>query len=143
MPDWAWWLVIAAVMAGGEILTLGFFLGPIALAALLATLVAVAGGSVPLQIGTFVAGSIASLAIVRPIARRHMHTPPQIRTGTAALVGKTATVLERIANQEGVGCVRIDGEVWTARAYMDDETYEAGARVQVVEIRGATALVTD
>ena len=60
MPDWAWWLVIAAVLAGGEILTLGFFLGPIAIAALLATLVAVAGASVPLQIGTFVAGSIAS-----------------------------------------------------------------------------------
>ena len=44
--------------------------------------------------------------------------PPSIRTGTAALVGKQATVLERIANGEGVGCVRIDGEVWTARAYM-------------------------
>jgi membrane protein implicated in regulation of membrane protease activity len=52
-------------------------------------------------------------------------------------------VLERIANAEGLGCVRIDGEVWTARSYLDDETYEPGARVQVVEIRGATALVTD
>jgi membrane protein implicated in regulation of membrane protease activity len=69
--------------------------------------------------------------------------PPSIRTGTAALVGKPAMVLERIANDEGVGVVRIDGEVWTARAYMDDEQYEAGTRVQVVEIRGATALVTD
>ena len=69
--------------------------------------------------------------------------PPQIRTGTAALVGKDATVVERIANTEGVGCVRIDGEVWTARSYSEDEVYEAGARVQVVEIRGATALVTD
>ena len=39
--------------------------------------------------------------------------------------------------------MRIEGEVWTARAYMDEEIYEAGARVQVVEIRGATALVTD
>ena len=63
--------------------------------------------------------------------------------GTAALVGKPATVVERIANHEGVGCVRIDGEVWTARAYMDEETFEAGTRVQVVEIRGATALVSD
>ena len=51
---------------------------------------------------------------------------------TAALVGKDATVLERIANNEGAGCVRIDGEVWTARAYMEEETYEAGTRVQVV-----------
>jgi membrane protein implicated in regulation of membrane protease activity len=52
-------------------------------------------------------------------------------------------VIERIANDEGVGCVRIDGEVWTARSYDDDEIIEAGKRVQIVEIRGATALVTE
>ncbi len=91
----------------------------------------------------FVAGAIASLAIVRPIARRHMRTPPQIRTGTAALVGKSAMVLERIANDEDVGCVKLEGERWRARAYDDDEVFPEGARVQVVEIRGATALVTE
>jgi membrane protein implicated in regulation of membrane protease activity len=52
-------------------------------------------------------------------------------------------VVERIANSEGVGCVRIDGEVWTARAYDEDEVIEAGKRVQVLEIRGATALVAE
>jgi membrane protein implicated in regulation of membrane protease activity len=91
----------------------------------------------------FLVVSVVLLAALRPLARSHRRMPPQIRTGTAALVGKSATVLERIANSEGVGCVRIDGEIWTARAYMDEETYEAGTRVQVVEIRGATALVTD
>ena len=52
-------------------------------------------------------------------------------------------MLERIANDEGVGCVQLDGEVWTARAYDEDEVIEAGARVQVIEIRGATALVSE
>lgn len=141
MPDWAWWLVIAAAMVGGEIVTLGFFLGPIALAALLATLVAVAGASVPLQIGTFVAGSIASLAVVRPIARRHMHTPPQIRTGTAALVGSRAIVLEQVDADSGK--VKIGGEVWTARAFDEDDVIEPGKRVEVMRIEGATALVVE
>ncbi len=141
MPDWAWWLVIAAALTGGEILTLGFFLGPIALAALLATLVAVAGASGPREIGTVVAGSIASLAIVRPIARRHMHTPPSIRTGTAALVGARAVVLERV-HSDG-GRVKIGGEEWTARPYDEDDVYDEGARVEVMKIQGATALVCD
>ncbi len=141
MPDWAWWLVIAAALAGGEIVTLGFFLGPIALAALLATLVAVAGASVPLQIGTFVAGSIASLAIVRPIARRHTHTPPQIRTGTAALVGARAIVLEQVDADSGK--VKIGGEVWSARAFDEDDVIEEGKRVEVLRIDGATALVVE
>jgi membrane protein implicated in regulation of membrane protease activity len=52
-------------------------------------------------------------------------------------------VVERIANAEGVGCVRLDGEIWTARAYDDDEVFEPGTRVQVLEIRGATALVSE
>ena len=55
------------------------------------------------------------------MAHRHRRLPPPIRTGAAALVGRPAMVLERIANDEGVGCVRIDGgEVWTARSF-DDE----------------------
>ncbi len=64
-----------------------------------------------------------------------------MRTGTAALVGRDAIVLERIANHDGVGCVKIGGEVWTARSYDDDEVIDPGEQVQVVEIRGATALV--
>jgi len=142
VPDWVIWMVVAAGLAGGEMLTLGLFLGPLALAAVLAALVALGGGSVELQVAAFAAGSVASLAIVRPIARRHMRTPAHIRTGAAALIGRRAMVLERIANDEGVGCVKIDGgEVWTARSYDDDEVIDAGERVEVVEIRGATALV--
>jgi membrane protein implicated in regulation of membrane protease activity len=84
-----------------------------------------------------------SFAVVRPIARRHLAAPPQLRTGTAALVGARAIVLERIANDEGVGCVRLNGEVWTARSYDEDAVIEPGTRVHVMEIRGATALVAE
>ena len=80
---------------------------------------------------------------MRPIARRHINMPPQLRTGTAALIGRTAIVTERIVNDEAVGKVRLDGEVWTARAYDEDKVLEAGTRVHVMEIRGATALVDD
>ena len=52
-------------------------------------------------------------------------------------------VVERIANAEGVGCVKLDGEIWTARAYDDDESSSRATRVHVLEIRGATALVSE
>jgi membrane protein implicated in regulation of membrane protease activity len=81
--------------------------------------------------------------VVRPIARRHLNVPPQIRTGTAALIGRTAIVTERIVNDDAAGKVRIDGEVWTARSYDEDKVIEAGTRVHVMEIKGATALVDD
>jgi membrane protein implicated in regulation of membrane protease activity len=143
VEDWLVWLIVAVAFGVGEIATLGFFLAPFAGGAAIAAVVSAAGMPFVGSLAVFLVVSLVLLAALRPIARSHKRMPPQIRTGTAALVGKPALVLERIANDEGVGCVRIDGEVWTARSYMDDETYEAGARVQVVEIRGATALVTD
>jgi membrane protein implicated in regulation of membrane protease activity len=143
MEDWLLWLILAVVFGVGEIATLGFFLAPFAGGAAVAAVVSAAGVPFVGALAVFLLVSVVLLGALRPLARSHRRMPPQIRTGTAALVGKSATVLERIANNEGVGCVRIDGEVWTARAFMEDETFEAGTRVQVVEIRGATALVTD
>jgi len=143
MEDWLLWLILAVIFGIGEIATLGFFLAPFGLGAAVAALVSAAGAGLVPALAVFLVVSVLLLLALRPLARSHRRMPPQIRTGTAALVGRDATVVERIANSEGVGCVRIDGEVWTARSYEDDATYEAGTRVQVVEIRGATALVTD
>ena len=143
MEDWLLWLILAVIFAVGEIATLGFFLAPFAGGAAVAAVVSAAGLPFVGSLAVFLVISVVLLAALRPLARSHRRMPPQIRTGTAALVGKSATVVERIANDEGVGCVKIEGDVWTARAYMDEETYEPGTRVQVVEIRGATALVTD
>ena len=143
MEEWLVWLILAVVFGVGEILTLGFFLAPFAGGAAVAAVVSAAGAGTAVSLAVFLVIAIALLLALRPLARSHRRMPPRIRTGTAALVGRSATVLERIANDEGVGCVRLDGEVWTARAYDEDETFEAGTRVQVVEIRGATALVTE
>jgi membrane protein implicated in regulation of membrane protease activity len=139
---WILWLVAACLLGLGELHAGGFYLLPFALGAALAAVVTLLGVGTLLSLVVFVAASAIVVLTLRPVARRHRHLPPSIRTGAAALVGHRAMVLERIANEEGVGCVRIDnGEVWTARSFDDDEVIEAGDRVEVVEIRGATALV--
>jgi membrane protein implicated in regulation of membrane protease activity len=135
------WLVVACLLGLGEMHQGGFYLAPFAIGAGLATIVALLGVGGALSGVVFLLSSGIVFATLRPVARRHRRMPPSIRTGAAALVGKRALVLERIANEEGVGCVRIDSEVWTARSYDEDEVIDAGERVEVVEIRGATALV--
>jgi membrane protein implicated in regulation of membrane protease activity len=142
MDAWIIWLVAACVLGVGEMHQGGFYLAPFAVGALLAALVGVVGVGVALSAVVFGVSSAMVFAALRPVAHRHRRLPPSIRTGAAALVGRPATVLERIANHEGVGCVRIDGgEVWTARSYDDGEVIDAGERVEVIEIRGATAMV--
>ena len=141
MDEWVLWMIAAGVLAAGEIATMGFFLGPIAIAATLAALVALVGGGLAAQWIVFIAASLGSLLVLRPIARRHLRTPAALRTGTAALVGSPAVVLERV-DRDG-GQVKIGGEVWTARAYDEDDAFEPGARVEVMKIDGATALVAE
>jgi membrane protein implicated in regulation of membrane protease activity len=142
MDGWILWLVAAGLLGVGEMHQGGFYLLPFALGAALAAVVSLLGVGAPLAAIVFVLASVIVVGALRPVARRHRRLPPASRTGAAALVGRRAMVLERIANDEGVGCVRIEGgEVWTARSYDDDEVIDAGERVEVVEIRGATALV--
>src|SRR3954469_14432624 len=140
MDAWVW-IVIACVLAVGEVLNTSFYLAPFAVGAAVAALAAALGLGAAGSGVIFLVASIGVFLFVRPIARRHLTMPPQLRTGTAALVGRTALVVERIANDEGVGCARIEGEVWTARAFDEDRVIEAGEKVQVIAIRGATALV--
>lgn len=141
VDTWIFWLVVACLLGLGELHTGGFFLAPFALGALVATALTFAGVGAVGGVVAFLAGSLLTLGALRPLARRHRRLPPAIRTGAAALVGRTGVVLERIANREAMGCVRIDGELWTARSYDEDDVIDTGEQVHVVEIRGATALV--
>ena len=140
MPGWVVWAIVAVALALGELATPGlFFLGPVAVAAVAAGVVSLIGIAAWLQVLIFLAVAVASLGVLRPIARAHLSMPAATRTGTAALVGAKALVLQRV-DAHG-GRVRIGGEEWSARAYIDDQVLEPGMSVEVVQIEGATALV--
>src|ERR1700730_9693868 len=141
MDAWIIWLVAACLLGVGEMHQGGFYLAPFALGAALAAVVSLLGVGAALSAIVFLLASGIVFGTLRRVARRHRRLPPSIRTGAAALIGRPGIVLERIANDEGDGCVKIDVEAWTARSYADDEVIDVGRRVEVVEIRGATALV--
>jgi membrane protein implicated in regulation of membrane protease activity len=138
---WVVWLIIAAILAAGELMTLSLFLGPVAAAAAVAALVAALGVGAELQVSAFLVSAVASLLVLRPVARRHLRLPSALRTGTAALVGARATVLQRV--DAAGGQVKIEGEVWSARPFDEESVLEPGTIVHVLEIKGATALVAD
>jgi membrane protein implicated in regulation of membrane protease activity len=140
VPGWAVWLIIAAAFVVGEVATTGLFvLGPIALAAIAAAGVAGAGVGVAFELVVFIGGSVLSLGLLRPVARRHLSMPAHVRTGTAALVGARALVLERVDAHSGR--IKIGGEEWSARSYVEGGVYEPGVTVEVAKIEGATAFV--
>lgn len=140
MSAWVAWAIVAVLLAVGEIFTPGlFFLGPVALAAVAATVAAAVGGGVVAQVVVFGIGSFVAVGLLRPIARAHLTMPHAIRTGTAALEGAKAVVLQRVDGHSGR--VKIGGEEWSARSYVPDEEFDVGTEVEVAQIKGATALV--
>jgi membrane protein implicated in regulation of membrane protease activity len=141
MGSWILWTVVAAAFTVGEAHTNAFYLAPFAVGAAVAAVLAAAGAGGLVAVIAFLAAAILFLALLRPLVMRRRGHAPVLRTGTAALVGQPALVVERIANREGVGTVKIGGEVWTARSYDEEQVIPAGEQVEVIEIRGATALV--
>jgi membrane protein implicated in regulation of membrane protease activity len=136
---WIVWLIVAAALGAAEIYTTTLAFGLMAIGALVAAGAGALGGDVALQFVAFVVASAAGLGIVRPLAMRHIKQPPVLRTGTAALVGRTAFVLEEVSARGGR--VQIGGEEWSSRPYDETLVIPAGSTVDVMQIEGATALV--
>ena len=139
MLSWIVWLIVAAVLGVAELLTTTLAFGLIAVAAVVAAVIGTIHLGLAFQLAAFVVASAAGLAFVRPIAMRHLEQPPALRTGTAALVGRSAIVLEEVTEHRGR--IRIGGEEWSSRAYDESLVIPVGTKVDVMQIDGATALV--
>jgi membrane protein implicated in regulation of membrane protease activity len=139
MESWIVWLIVAAVLGVAELLTTTLAFGLLAIAALAAAVVGAFHLSFALQLVAFAVAAGAGLGFVRPIAIKHIKQPPALRTGVAALVGRSAIVLEEVT--EHSGRVRIDGEEWSSRPYDETLVIPVGTKVDVMQIKGATVLV--
>ena len=134
------WLIAALALAGAEALTGDLFLLMLGGGAL-----AAAGSSLVFDDQDWVQGSVFAvvsvllLVLVRPALRRHFQSGTGMPEPAKALEGKSALVLDRVGRHEGQ--VKLDGEIWTARPYNDDDVFEPGDHVIVVHIDGATAVV--
>jgi membrane protein implicated in regulation of membrane protease activity len=139
MSTWVIWLIVAAVLGTVEIATTTLAFGLLGVAALVAAGAGFLGADAAIQFGAFILTSGIGLGVARPFALRHIRQPPKLRTGTAALVGRPAVVLEEVGPHGGR--VRIGGEVWSARSYDETQVIPAGKTVDVMHIEGVTALV--
>ncbi|MFF6814855.1 NfeD family protein [Streptomyces sp. NPDC012403] len=137
---WLWWLIGAAALGIGLVITAMPELGMLAVGAVAAAVVSgIFGGGAVAQVAVFAIVSTALIAVVRPTANRHRAQRPQLATGIDALKGKQAVVLERVDGSGGR--IKLAGEVWSARALDAGRAYEVGQEVDVVDIEGATAII--
>jgi membrane protein implicated in regulation of membrane protease activity len=140
MPAALIWLVFALGLAGAEALTGDMFLLMLSGGALAAAGWSwLLGGPLWADGAVFLVVSLLLLVLVRPALRRKLTAGKGLPEPVKALEGKQALVLGRVSQHDGQ--VKLDGEVWTARPYNDNDVYEPGDQVTVMHIDGATAVV--
>lgn len=139
--QWLWWVGAALVLGLIEVASLDLVFVMLTIGALSAAGIALAGGSFTVQVLVFAAVSALLLAVVRPLALKKLKPagPAQL-TGTAALVGRQARVVDTVTDT--AGRVKLAGEVWSARTQRAGRAFDVDEVVEVVAIDGATAVVS-
>lgn len=136
------WIVLGVVLVIAEIFTTTLFLVMFGAGAFAAAGAAALGAPVAIQALVFAVVSALTVVAVRPTIRRHQLSASESGDapfGVEAIEGSPALVLEQVDSNAGV--VKIDGEVWSARAYDETQVLAPGERVRVIKVRGATAMV--
>lgn len=134
------WLVAMVVLLIVEALVPGLVSIWFAIGAFAALIAALLGAPLWLQVVWFLAVSVATLLLTRPLARRYVNSRVQ-PTNADALIGRDCVVTESIDNLAGTGAVKIDGKVWTARAESESEKYAQGEVVKALRIEGVKLIV--
>lgn len=135
------WLVVAIVLFILEIITPGFVLANVAVAAMAAAIAAWLDASFTVQTIVFAVTCLISFFTVRPLLHK-MFPPSQssVPTGVDALPGRVAIVTDGIGVPPYTGRVQIDGDSWSARS-SNDIPIEVGTSVRIVRVESTTLVV--
>ena len=134
---WGGLLLFFAVLEG---LTAGLVSIWFCVGALVALVASMLGANVIIQAALFVVLSLISMALIRPLAKKHL-IPKTVATNADRIIGAEAVVMEAIDNLAATGQVQVDGKIWTARTERE-EAIPVGETVLVLRIEGVKAIVS-
>jgi membrane protein implicated in regulation of membrane protease activity len=134
------WLIAAIVLIAAEVLSGDFVLVMLGVGALAAAGSAAVTGNAVIDVLVFAVASAGLILLARPALKRRFLHGPGVKTGVEALIGARAIVLSTVDMH--TGRIKIGGDVWSARSYVEGQRIEPGTKVTVVEISGATAVVS-
>lgn len=147
MADWLWilWSILGAILVVAEIFTTGFVLLWFGIGALAAAFAGFIGiDSLFIQFMIFAVVSIGLTAASRTIFINYFSrekSGQSLRSGVDALPGKIGTVVSSSKGALQEGAVKVFGSTWTAYPAAGEPPLEAGERVCVDSVEGASIYV--
>ena len=141
MNNWVYiWIALILVTAILEAATMQLTCIWFTFGALAAWIISLCGGPLWLQLLVFTAASILLLAFTRPIAIKYLK-PKTEKMNADAVPGKIGVVVSPVRPVDGVGQVKVDGLIWSAKPADGIRDYEIGERVEVVRIEGVKLVI--
>ncbi len=137
---WVFWLIAAGVFFIIEMITVGFLIFWLGIGALLAMITSFITDSILIQLIVFVITSTLLILFTRPLINKFIKMPKDTKTNSYSIIGKKGIVVKSISNIEGTGQVKVDGEIWSAKSYVDEDIPE-NTEIEIVEIDGVKAVV--
>jgi len=142
---WIFWAILGAVLVVAEIFTTGFVLLWFGIGALAAGLAGLLGvHSIIAQFLIFAIVSIGLTAASRTIFVNYFSrekTGGDLKSGVESLPGKIGTVVTSSRGALNEGAVKVFGSTWTAYPDDGEEALDAGDRVEVTKVQGASIYV--
>jgi len=146
--NWTWilWTVLGLVLIVAEVFTSGFVLLWFGIGALVAAFAGILGlENLGLQFLIFAVVSIGLTAASRTIFLNYFsreRTGDSLKTGVDALLGKVGTVVSSSRGALNEGAVKLSGSTWTAYPIEGEKPLEAGERVRIERMEGASLFVS-
>lgn len=136
------WFWAAAILVFGvleaitaQLVSIWFLIGAVG-----GLITAFCHGEIWLQIVIFVAISVVTLLITKPLVKKIVNPKTQ-KTNADRCIGETGIVIEEINNITSTGQVKINGNVWTARSTNGDIIFKDDL-ITVDKIDGVKLMVT-
>ena len=144
--NWTWilWTILGVVLVIAEVFTPGFVLLWFGVGALAAALAAFLGAGLAAQFILFITLSSVLTALSRTIFVNYFTArdePEGMKMGVASLPGQVGTVVTSSQGALNEGAVKVFGSIWTAYPAEGEPPLEAGDRVIVERLRGASIYV--
>ena len=139
---WQFWLIASGIFFIAEIITTGFLVFWLGIAGLITMCVSFFTDNLMIQASVFVILSAVLILATKPFVKKFVNKKEHTeKTNAFSIIGKTAIVIKDIDSINGVGQIKVDGEVWSAEG-INGSNIEKGTKVEVKEIDGVRAIVT-
>lgn len=137
---WMFWLIAAGLFFVIEIATVGFLVFWLGIGAILAMITSFITNSFVIQFVVFLISSTLLIIFTKPLINKFVKIPEEVKTNAYSIIGKRAIVVIPINNTTGTGQIKIDGELWSAKSF-NDENIPKNAEVEILDITGVKAVV--